>query len=153
MEPSGKHQIRPLFPLVVLNHPWFLEVVNSRKAWRSSQAESGQESVPPRLVLKDPRSLHGSDTFLASQIQRLNKLSCTEIVSYTPMWIQTTAGLTGLAGVAGALEVEEVALYLKQRVKAERQIESYKKKNMLHKGGFNTAKAEESLTPSLFAMV
>lgn len=67
----------------------------------SSQAELGQESVPPEIVQKDPLSFPGYGSFLASQMQRLNKLSCAEIVSYTPVWMQTPAGLTGLSEVAG----------------------------------------------------
>lgn len=43
--------------------------------------------------------------------------------------MQDTAGLTGLAGVPEALAIGKVAFSLKQRVKAERHMESYGKEH------------------------
>ena len=79
-----------------------------------SQTVSGQGSVPHRLWFllgfSDPKTEQ--------------TVSCRNCALPTPVSMQATARLTGLAGVAGVLAFGKVALYLKQRMKTERHIES-----------------------------
>lgn len=67
-----------------------------------SQAVSGQGSVPHRLWF-----LLGFSDPKTEQI-----VSSRNCALPTPVWMQATAGLTGLAGIAGVLAFAKMALYL-----------------------------------------